>query len=116
LTISIPIWVRVPGIITLVLIGMLISSTTMPVDADRGSGGDHGSGDEMEMDGGDQGRSGHETETDSGGSPTPRLEATPTGGAGDETGTDGGGHGSGDDGGHDSGDEMETDGGDHGSG
>ncbi|MDQ3780885.1 MAG: hypothetical protein M3354_10120 [Chloroflexota bacterium] len=127
LTTGIPIWVRVPGIIALVLVGILIS--TMLLGADRGSGGGHGSGDEMEMDGGDQRTSpatatlapgghgsGDQTETNGGGSPTPRLEATPTDGSGDDTETDDGDHGSGNDGGHDSGEDTETDGGGHGSG
>jgi hypothetical protein len=52
LTTKIPIWVRVPAIIALVLVGVLI--TTMLLDAGggaggHGTGGGHGSGDEMQM-------------------------------------------------------------------
>jgi hypothetical protein len=48
----IPIWVRVPGIIALVLVGVLISTMLLGAWGDgdgHGSGGSHGSGDEPEM-------------------------------------------------------------------
>jgi hypothetical protein len=60
LTTRIPIWVRVPAIIALVLVGVLLS--TMLLDAVGGDGG-RGSGDETEMTqhtgGGDHGGGGH---------------------------------------------------------
>jgi hypothetical protein len=51
-TARIPIWVRVPGIIALVLVGVLVS--TMVLGAARGSGG-HGSSDQTRMNGGGHG-------------------------------------------------------------
>jgi hypothetical protein len=59
LTASIPIWVRVPGIIALVLVGVLVSA--MLLNAARDGGG-HGAGD-----GAGHGRSGDTTHTDGGG-------------------------------------------------
>jgi hypothetical protein len=51
----IPIWVRVPGIIALVLVGVLAS--TMLLGAVRDGGG-HGSGNQPQMGGGDHGAGG----------------------------------------------------------
>ncbi len=50
LTTRIPIWVRVPGIIALVLAGVLLS--TMLLGAAGDSGGHRRSGDQTQMDGG----------------------------------------------------------------
>jgi hypothetical protein len=41
-----PIWVRVPGIIALVLVGVLIGTMLLSTGGD---GGGHSSGDQMEM-------------------------------------------------------------------
>jgi hypothetical protein len=46
----IPIWVRVPGIVALVLAGVLLSS--MLLNAARDGGGDGRTGDHTQMDGG----------------------------------------------------------------
>lgn len=51
-----PIWVRVPGTIVIVLVGVLASTMALGAadvgrDGDHGSRGDHGTGDEMEFNG-----------------------------------------------------------------
>ena len=93
----IPIWVRVPGIIALVLIGVLIS--TMLLDLESGFGGGHGSGGETEM----TDRSG----TDRGHGSDDEAEMTDHTGSGDERGS-GGDHGTGE--GHGIDDEAGDDG------
>jgi hypothetical protein len=81
LTAGIPIWVRVPGIIALVLVGVLVSTMLLGAAGDDGG---HGAGDQMETNGAGHGAG------NSGGH-----------GAGDKTQTNGGGHGrAGDGGGH----------------
>jgi hypothetical protein len=47
----IPLWVRVPAIMTLVLVGVLIGTMLLGAwgDCGHGSGGGHGSGDQAEM-------------------------------------------------------------------
>lgn len=85
----IPIWVRVPVIIALVLVGLLVSPILLDAagvasrSGDRGGG--HGSGEDMEMDDGGHG-SRDDRETDRGGH-----------GSDNDRDTDGGGHGTGDD-------------------
>jgi hypothetical protein len=52
LMVGIPIWVRVPGIIALVLVGVLVGTMVLGASSDgdgHGSGGGHGSGDETQM-------------------------------------------------------------------
>ncbi len=49
LTNSIPIWVRVSGIIALVLVGVVVSSMLLGGTGGGMQGGSHGSGSEMEM-------------------------------------------------------------------
>jgi hypothetical protein len=56
LTASIPIWVRVPGIIALVLVGVVVSSMLLGVSSSGGRGmggmgssGGHGCGDQMQQ-------------------------------------------------------------------
>lgn len=96
LTDRIPIWARVPGIIAVVLVAVLISPLLLDavgVASRSGGGGDHGPGEETEID------DGH----------------------GDRNGERGGGdHGSGDRGrsgdGHDSEDDMDREEGGHGTG
>lgn len=86
LTNRIPIWIRATVIIALVLVGVLLSTMLLAAGgvSNRGSGGEHGSGGEMQMDG-----SGGEMEMDGG-----------SGGQhGSDDGSSGGDHGSGDDGG-----------------
>jgi hypothetical protein len=93
MTTSVPIWVRVPVIIALVLVGVLISPMLLDAAgvASRSggggmesemNGGGHGASNEMEMNGGDHG-SDDDSETDGGDH-----------GSGDDGETDGGGHGS----------------------
>jgi hypothetical protein len=53
LTASIPIWVRVPGIIALVLVGVLVSA--MLLNAARDGGGHGRAGDTTQTDGGGHG-------------------------------------------------------------
>lgn len=61
----IPIWVRVPGIIALVLVGVLIS--TMLLNVARDGGGQRPSGDQTQLHGGGDG--GHGTGTHGSGRP-----------------------------------------------
>jgi hypothetical protein len=55
---KIPIWVRVPGVIALVLVGVLLSTALLGALDVAGRGGGHGPDDEVEMDRdcGDHGR------------------------------------------------------------
>jgi hypothetical protein len=57
LTTRVPIWVRVPGVIALVLVGVLFSTALLGALNVAGRGGDHGPDDQVEMDrdGGDHG-------------------------------------------------------------
>jgi hypothetical protein len=63
----IPIWVRVPAIIALALVGVLVGSILLGTWDGHGSGGGHGSRDRMEMSDRTGGGRGHgsdgETET-----------------------------------------------------
>jgi hypothetical protein len=85
LTTRIPIWVRVPGVIALVLVGVLFSTALLGALDVAGRGGDHGPDDqgEMDRDGGGHG-SDDETEREDGDH-----------GRGDRD-SDGGGHSRGD--------------------
>ncbi len=110
LSTSIPIWVRVSGIIALVLVGVVVSSMLLGSSSgDHGSGGQMGGMDDMGSSGSDgHGSSGQMGGMDQDGDPTaqaapsesepaesaaPSTEGGPSHGPGDPTPPDGsGGH------------------------